>query len=106
MSEMTPQQLSELLQRELSASAGEPLLDNDGSKFTLRGAVRRILWKVNFTLPLTDRPRDPRQVDDLYGHLLSLRAEQLRTQALVAALCSKVDIDVAAVFAQVKESLK
>lgn len=106
MPEMTPQQLNDLMTRELAASASIPLLDNDGTKFTLRGAIARILWKVNFLLPLTGRPVDPRQPDDLLGHVLSLRTEQLRTQALVAALCEKNGIDVAAVFAKVKESLK
>ena len=106
MADMTPQQLNELLLRELSASAGQPLLDNDGSKFTLRGAVARILWKVNFMLPLTNRPVDPRKADDLYGHVLSMRLEGLRTQALVAALCEKAGINVSAVFAKVEESVK
>lgn len=106
MPDMTPQQLNELLLRELSASAGQPLLDNDGTKFTLRGAVARILWKVNFLLPLTNRPVDPRQADDLYGHVLSMRLEGLRTQALVAALCEGAGINVQAVFAKVEESVK
>ena len=91
---------------ELSASAGQPLLDNDGSKFTLRGAVARILWKVNFLLPLTDRPVDPRKTDDLFGHILSMRMEGLRTQALLAALCEKAGISVQAVFATVEDSVK
>lgn len=106
MPDMTPQQLNELLLRELSASAGQPLLDNDGTKFTLRGAVARILWKVNFLLPLTGRPVDPRKADDLYGHILSMRMEGLRTQALVAALCQQAKIDVSAVLAKVDGSVK
>ena len=106
MPDLTPQQLNQLLLNELSASAGQPLLDNDGSKFTLRGAVARILWKVNFLLPLTDRPVDPRKADDLYGHILSLRVEGLRTQALLAALCERAGINAQTVFANVEESLK
>lgn len=106
MVDMSPQQLNELLLRELSASAGQPLLDNDGSKFTLRGAIARILWKVNFLLPLTNRPVDPRKTDDLYGHILSMRMEGLRTQALVAALCERSGINVQAIFAKVEDSVK
>jgi hypothetical protein len=105
MSDLTPQQLNQLLLNELSASAGQPLLDNDGTKFTLRGAVARILWKVNFMLPLKDRPVDPRKADDLYGHILSMRLEGLRTQALLAALCQQAKIDVGAVFAKVESSV-
>ncbi len=100
------QQLNQFLLNELSASAGQPLLDNNGQKFTLRGAIARILWKVNYLLPLTNRPVDPRKVDDLYGHVLSMRMEGLRTQALVAALCERAGVDVQAVFAKVEESVK
>ncbi len=102
---MSQPQLNQLLLNELSASAGQPLLDNDGTKFTLRGAIARILWKVNFLLPLTNRPVDPRRPDDLYGHVLSMRVEGLRTQALLAALCERNGIDVAQVFDQVRKSI-
>ena len=105
MAEMSQAQLNQLLLNELSASAGQPLLDNNGTKFTLRGAIARILWKVNFLLPLTNRPVDPRQPDDLYGHVLSMRVEGLRTQALLAALCERNGINVGQVFDQVRKSL-
>lgn len=106
MGDLTQAQLNQILLSELSASAGVPLLDNDGTKFSLRGAVSRILWKVNFLLPLTNRPVDPRKADDLYGHILSMRMEGLRTQALLAALCQRAGIDVSAIIAQVEESVK
>jgi hypothetical protein len=90
----TPQQALAILTQELSASASTPLLDNDGSKFTLRGAIARILWKVNFLLPLNDRPKPPNVPDDLYGHVLNLRAEGLITQAILTDLAARLGTDV------------
>jgi hypothetical protein len=84
------------LTQELSASASTPLLDNDdpAKSFTLRGAIGRILWKVNQTLPLTGRPVAPTVKDDLYGQVLSLRAEQLITQAIITDLAARLGSDV------------
>jgi hypothetical protein len=98
----TPQQAFQTLTQELAASASEPLLDNDGSKFTLRGAIGRILWKVNFLLPLSQRPVDPKLKDDLYGHVLSLRAENLITQAILADLASRLGTDVPKIITDAK----
>jgi hypothetical protein len=104
--QMTPQQAFQILTQELSASGSQPLLDNDGTtKFTLRGAIARILWKVNFLLPLANRPLSPTQADDLYGHVLSLRAEHLITQAVLVNLAARLGTDVTTIQNQVKASL-
>jgi hypothetical protein len=93
--QMSPQQAFQILTQELAASASDPLLDNDGTtKFTLRQAVKRILWKINFLLPLANRPLPPTQTDDLYGHVLSLRAEHLITQAIITDLAARLGTDV------------
>jgi hypothetical protein len=57
------------------------------------------------SLTLTGRPLDPRIPDDLAGHVLSMRMEGLRTQALVAALCEANNIDVSDVFNKVKDAV-
>jgi hypothetical protein len=102
---LTPQQAFQTLVQELSASGSQPLQDNDGSLFTLRGAIARILWKVNFLLPLINRPLPPTQTDDLYGHVLSMRAEGLITQALVTDMAARVGSDVATIRANVLANL-
>lgn len=103
--QMTAQQAFSTLTTELSASGSQPLLDNDGTKFTLRGAIGRILWKVNFLLPLVNRPLPPTQADDLYGHVLSLRAEHLITQAILTDLAARLGTDVTTLRAQVTTEL-
>jgi hypothetical protein len=103
-SQMTPQQAFATLTQELSASGSQPLLDNDGTKFTLRTAIARILWKVNFLLPLKSRPLPPTQPDDLYGHVLSLRAEHLITQAILTDLAARLGTDVTAIRTKVTGS--
>src|SRR5579875_2861077 len=90
----TPQQAFQTLIQELSGSGSQPLLDNDGTKFTLRGAIGRMLWKLNFLLPLANRPISPPQTDDLYGHLLSLRPEHLLPQAILTVLAAVLGRDV------------
>jgi hypothetical protein len=101
---MTPQQLLALLVSELSASGSVPLQAEDPShpNLTLREAIAAILWKETFLLDLTGRPRDPRLKDDAYGHILSMRAEGLITQALVTAVAEAAKIDTATVIAQAK----
>lgn len=101
----TPQQAFQTLIQELSGSGSQPLLDNDGTKFTLRGAIARILWKVNFLLPLKNRPQPPTQTDDLYGHVLSLRAEHLITQNILVNLASRLGTDVNTLRQQVIDQL-
>ena len=101
----TPNQAFQVLMTELSASASQPLLDNDGTKFTLRGAIGRILWKTNFLLPLASRPVSPNKKDDLYGHVLSMRAEHLQTQAIVADLAARLGTDVTKIMNDVRTGL-
>ena len=106
--QMSPAELFSLLLKELSASGSVPLPAEDPSQpnLTLREAVGAILWKTTFPLDLTDRPRNPKAKDDLYGHVLNLRAETLQNQALLAALCERFGIDVGNILKQVTESLK
>lgn len=100
----TPEQLLALLVSELSASGSESLPAEDPTQpnLTLRQAIKAILWKQTFELDLTDRPRDPGLKDDILGHILSLRAEGLITQALVAAVAEAAKIDTAKVIANAR----
>jgi hypothetical protein len=104
----TPQETFATLTQELSASGSVPLLDNDdpAKPFTLRSAIGRILWKVNQILPLNGRPRDPKVKDDLFGHVLSLRAEQLITQAILVDLAAKLGVKVDDIRAQVTTGIQ
>ena len=104
--EMTPAQLFALLLSELSASGSVALPAEDPSKpnLTLREAVAAILWKNTTELSLKGRPRNPNLADDLYGHILNLRAETLQNQALLAALCQANHINVVSILNAVKES--
>lgn len=105
MSDITPAQLLAQVAAELSASAAEPLSGPDGNRLTLRGALAAVLTKVTLPLRLNDRPRPATKDDDLYGHVLSMRAEQLQTQALVEALCKASSIDVDSVKAAVAQQI-
>lgn len=78
-----------------------PVVQQPGPLGT-EAAIQSILWKETYLLDLTDRPRDPSAPDDQFGHVLSMRAEGLITQALVASLCEAAKIDVAAVIANTK----
>lgn len=87
----------ELIQ-ELSASGSTPLTASTDTvtapNLTLRGAIGAILWKTNAAVDMkgtsgpSERPFAPGTPDDLLGHVLSMRAEQLQTQSLVSALIS------------------
>jgi hypothetical protein len=100
----TVDQVLASLVSELSASGSLPLAAEDPTQpnLTLRGAIQAILWKNTTLLDLTDRPRDPTLQDDLYGHVLNLRAEGLITQALLTALAEAAKIDTATVIAEAK----
>lgn len=97
----TPQQTFATLISELSASGSKPInASTEGhpsNDKTLREAVGLAYWKTNALLPLNDRPRDVKEWDDLFGHILSMRAEQLVTQAILANLAAKLGVDVNAV---------
>jgi len=103
--QMTPQELYELLLRELSASGSTPITTPEGEKITLREAVENIFWKERGLHGLEGRPRHPGQTDDQLGQVLNARAEGLFTQACVVALADKYGIDTAKLYAQVQKSL-
>ena len=104
---MTPQELYDLLLRELSASGSQPITTPEGDKITLRKAVEEIHWKARGLHGLSGgRPRHPSETDDHLGHTLNARAEGLFTQACVVALADNAGIDTAALYAQIQAALK
>ena len=104
---MSPQELYELLLRELSASGSEPIIGPEGEKLTLRQAVEQIFWKEKGDHGMEGgRPRHPNKPDDQLGHVLNARAEGLFTQALVYELAKKQGVDVKKLYKQVQEGLK
>lgn len=103
---MTPQELYEKLLKELSASGSTKITTPEGEQLTLREAVQQIFDKTRAIYKITDRPRNPNQGDDHYGHTMNARAEGLYTQALIDLLAQKAGIDTQAVYNQVKGSLK
>ena len=104
---MTPQELYEMLLRELSASGSEPIVTPEGDKLTLRQAIEQIFWKERGLHGVSGgRPRHPSEKDDQLGHLLSARTEGLFTQAVVVAIADRFNVDVKAIYEQVQENLK
>lgn len=105
--QMTPQELYELLLRELSASGSVAITTPEGDRITLREAIEQIFWKERGPHGLEGgRPRHPKTQDDQLGHVLSTRAEGLFTQACVVALAERAGINVATLYAQVQRSLQ
>ena len=102
---MTPQELYELLLRELSASGSVKIRTPEGDELTMREAIEQLFTKQRGWYDLAGRPRHPAQDDDQLGHVMSARAEGLFTQALVAELARKAGVDVAKIYAQVQRSL-
>jgi Domain of unknown function (DUF4185)/Peptidase_C39 like family len=100
------QALYELLLRELSASGSTPITTPEGVRITLREAIEEIFWKERGPHGLSGRPRHPNITDDQLGHVLSMRAESLFTQALTYELAKRAGVDVAAIYAAVQRSLK
>src|ERR1700761_5286814 len=80
---VTPQELYDKLLTELSASGSQKITTPEGEDLTLREAVAQIFGKLRTIYTLADRPRDPGQGDDMYGHVMNARAEGLYTQALI-----------------------
>jgi Domain of unknown function (DUF4185) len=103
---MTPQELYDLLLRELSASGSVKIPTPEGDTITLRKAVEEIHWKERGLHDMAGRPRHPATSDDQLGHVLSGRAEGLFNQALLVALADQAGIDTAALYAQVQGALK
>lgn len=105
--QMTPQQLYELLLRELSASGSVKITTPEGDNITLRQAIEQIFWKERGQHGMEGgRPRHPGEKDDQLGHVLNARAEGLFTQACVVAIADHLEIDVDKLYQQVKESLR
>jgi hypothetical protein len=105
--QMTPQELYELLLRELSASGSTKITTPEGENITLRAAIEQIFWKERGLHGLEGgRPRSPKTKDDQLGHVLSMRAENLFNQALLLALADKAGIDSAKLYRQIQDGLK
>lgn len=104
--QMTPQELYELLLRELSASGAVKINTPEGDTLTLREAIEQIFAKERGWYALEGRPRHPGEQDDQLGHVLSGRAEGLFNQALLVSLAEKAGIDTAKLYAQVQGSLR
>jgi hypothetical protein len=103
---VTPQELYDLLLRELSASGSTKITTPDGVNITLRQAVEQIYWKERGPHDMAGaRPRHPSETDDQLGHVLNARAEGLYTQALIYALANKAGIDTRTIYRQVQDSL-
>lgn len=93
----TPNEAFTVLLKELSASASDPIVSPDGGNVTLRGAVKEIYGKTRGWLKLSpDRPRSPKDYDDLFGHVLSIHAEVLINQVIIADLAGRLGTDVKA----------
>lgn len=72
---------------ELAESGEIPLQSNEeGPRLSLRGAISAILWKLTKRLDLGGRPIDPATPDDIFGQILSLRAEVRQLRAIVDAI--------------------
>jgi len=104
--DVTPQQLYELLLKELAASASTPILTPEGDKLTLREAIEQIFVKERGMHDIKGRPRHPKEKDDQLGHVLSMRAEGLFTQAVVVAIADRFNVNVDELYKQVQENLK
>lgn len=97
---MDPVALFALLAQELSASGSTPLTAATDTvpapHLSARGALQAILWITNAAVDMkgtsgpSERPFPPGTPDTILGHILSLRAEQLQTQALLSALITAV----------------
>lgn len=111
---MTPEQALTILIQELSASGNTPLTASTKTvpapELTLRQAVNAILWITNAAVDMkgtddaTGRPFPPNTPDTILGHILSLRAEVLQTQAILADLASSLGRDVPTLLANAKAS--
>ena len=100
----TSQDLFNLIVAELTNPAATPIVGPDGTAQTLRQAIGAIYWKETTLLGLDGRPVDPTHADDQFGHTLSARAEQLKTQALVCEIATKFGINVQTIFSAAEAS--
>lgn len=101
MTDTDPEILFSELAEDLSSSSTPKLrAPDEDHDLTLREAISKVLTKTTLPLSLGDRPLNPKVPDDLFGHVLSMRAEQLHTLAIVAALADHLGMDVSAVLAK------
>lgn len=103
---MTPQQLYELLLKELSASGSVPITAPDGRNLTLREAVGEIYQQECSLQNLRGHQLDPRMSATQLDHILSARYEGLLSLDLLVAIAEKSSIDVGAVFAATREVIE
>ena len=102
----TPQELYELLLKELSVSGSVKIKTPEGQNISLRQAVEQIFTKQRGWFNLTGRPRHPGKTDDQLGHILNARAEGLFTQAVVVAIADQLKIDTGAIYQQIQKAFK
>jgi Domain of unknown function (DUF4185) len=102
---VTPQETYELLLRELAASGSTEILTATGEKLTLREAVGEIYAQECSLQSLKGHPLHPRESAPQLDHILSGRAEELFTQAVVVAIADHLGLDVGAIYASVRRSI-
>ena len=71
--------------------------DETQPRFTQTDYLREIDAKENSRLDLTDRPRDPQEKDDQFGHVLSTHALAVENNRLLRALAEKAGLDADAI---------
>jgi hypothetical protein len=100
-----PQELYNLLIKELAASGTTQILTSDGRRLTLREAVGEVYDQACSLHSLKGQPQDPRTPVSQLDHVLSGRFEDLYTQTCVVAIADHLGIDTQALYKAVKESL-
>lgn len=94
------------LVQELAASGDVPITAPDGTPRTLRQAIADVFDKTRRVLRLDGRPVDPRKGDDLFGHVLSIRAEVQILRTLLTELARQQGVDVDALVDQTLKALQ
>jgi D-arabinan endo alpha-(1,5)-arabinofuranosidase len=101
----SPQDMYDLLLKELAASGSTVITDKNGKKLTLREAVAGIYLNECSINDLKNFPVDPRLKVNQLDHVRSARSEGLFTQSMVLAIADKLGIDSANLYYQVRESI-
>lgn len=101
----SPQELYDLLIKELAASGSTPITTADGRKLTLREAVGEIYLQQCLPDTLKGTPTDPRHAVDQFDHVRSARSEGLFTQTVTIAIADHLGIDVDKLYRQVRRSI-
>jgi len=100
-----PQELYELLIKELAASGSTQIVTSDGRRLTLREAVGEIYEQMCSLHSLKGQPQHPYTPVPQLDHVLSGRFEGLYTQAVVVTIADHLGIDTKALYDQVKRSI-